>query len=79
MLGNPTTQTRIQALGQVQRRAARFVTSDYTSRTPGCVTKMQEDLGWDTLQGRQHKSILAMLNQIDHQLMDVKKEHSRLI
>lgn len=71
---DPTSQANILALEQVQRRAARFVTNDYTSRTRGCVTKMQEDLGWDTLQNRRRDSRLAMLYKIDHQLVDVKKE-----
>jgi hypothetical protein len=38
MVCNPTTQTLIQTLENVQRIAARFVINDYTSRTPGCMT-----------------------------------------
>ena len=43
--------------------------------TPGCVTRMQEDLRWDTLQNRRHDSRHSMLNKIDHQLVDEKKEN----
>lgn len=35
-------QYNIKALEQVQRRAAHYVFSDHTSRTPGCVTKISE-------------------------------------
>jgi hypothetical protein len=35
----------------VQRRAARFVINDYTSKTQGCVTSMLTSLEWQTLGG----------------------------
>jgi hypothetical protein len=35
MVCDPTTETLIQTIENVQRRAARFVINDYTSRTPG--------------------------------------------
>jgi hypothetical protein len=38
MVWDPITQTLIQTLENVQRKAARFVINDYTSRTQGCVT-----------------------------------------
>ena len=70
-----TTDYNIKILDQVQKRAARFVTNDYTTRTPGCVTRMQGDLGPSgTLQKRRFDSRLSMLYRIDHQLVDVKKE-----
>jgi hypothetical protein len=37
---DPYTQSSIQTLENVQRRAARYVCNDYHSRTPGCVTNM---------------------------------------
>ena len=40
-------QAYIKALEQVQRRAALYVNNDYTSRTPGCVTEMVNELGWE--------------------------------
>ena len=48
--------------------------NDYTTRTAGCVTRMQEDLGWDTLQNRRRDSRLSMLYKIDQHLVDVKEE-----
>ena len=50
MVCDPTTQTLIQTLENVQRRAARFVINDYTSRIPGCVTSMLTSLVWQTLE-----------------------------
>jgi hypothetical protein len=49
MVCDPTTYTLIQTLENVQRRAARFVINDYTSRTQGCVTSMLTSLEWQTL------------------------------
>ena len=72
---DPTIDHNIKILDQVQKRAARFVTNDYTTRTPVCVTRMQEDLGWDTLQKRWLDRRLSMLYRIDHQLVDVKKTY----
>ena len=48
----------IQTLENVQRRAARFVINDYTSRTPGCVTSMLTLLEWQTLEQRRRISRL---------------------
>jgi hypothetical protein len=44
--------TLIQTLENVQRRAARFVINDYTSRTQWCVTSMLTSLEWQTLEQR---------------------------
>ena len=71
---DPTTQFNIQTLEQVQKRASRFDFNDYTTRTPGCVTKMQDNLGWDTLQKRRQDSRLAKMYKIDHHLVDMEKE-----
>ena len=44
---DPTTQSNKQTLEQIQKRATgtRFVMNDYTMKTPGYVTCIQEDLG----------------------------------
>ena len=47
---DPTSQSKIKALENIQRRAARFVTNNYTDRTPGCVTNMITSLGWQSLE-----------------------------
>jgi hypothetical protein len=44
MVWDPTIQTLIQTLENVQRRTARLVINDYTSRTQGCVTSMLTSL-----------------------------------
>ena len=60
---------------QTQRRSARFVKNDYTTRTPGCVTCMQDNLGWVTLQNRWLNNGLSMLYKTDHQLVDMKENY----
>ena len=45
------SKKHITALERVQHQAARFCTSNY-QREPGTVTKILEDLQWDTLQTR---------------------------
>ena len=42
--GTPN-ESNIQSLEQIQKRAVRFVMNEYTTRTPGCVTRMQEWMG----------------------------------
>ena len=46
---DPYLQCDINRLEKVQRRAARFITGDYTSRTPGCMTNMLESLNLSPL------------------------------
>jgi hypothetical protein len=47
---DPHSSAETHKLEQVQRRAARFVHNNYTERTPGCVTHMVQNLGWQPLQ-----------------------------
>ena len=62
----PYRQADIKALEEVQRRAARYVFNDYTTRTPGCVTDMVKDLEWESLHDRQQISRLCLLYKIQH-------------
>ena len=71
---DPTTQTLIQTLENVQRRAARFIINDYTSRTPGCVTSMLTSLEWQTLEQRRRISRLVMMYKIQHQFVDIDRD-----
>ena len=66
---DPHTQANIKSLEQVQRRAARFVSSDYQSRTPGCVTKMLDDIKWEPLKDRRRLDRLSMLYRMQHCLI----------
>ena len=68
---DPALQTHITALEQVQRRAARYVCNEYHSRTPGCVTKMIDDLNWEPLEVRRRHERLCMLYRIYHYLVDI--------
>ena len=41
---DPNLQTDIDRLERIQKQAARFITSNYISKEPGCVTKMLKNL-----------------------------------
>ncbi|MEW8548097.1 MAG: reverse transcriptase family protein, partial [Candidatus Thiodiazotropha sp.] len=66
---DPYTQTNINKLEAVQRRAARFVTGDY--HTTSSVSDMINDLGWETLQQRRTQAKLVMMYRITHGLIDI--------
>ena len=68
---DPYQQTDIKALEQVQRRAARYVFNDYSTRTPGCVTKMLDDLEWEPLEVRRRHDRLSMFYRMQHNLIDI--------
>ena len=57
---DPALQTHITELEQVQRRATRYVCNDYHSRTPGCVSKMIDDLNWEPLEVRRRHERLGI-------------------
>ena len=54
----------IKALEAIQRRAIRFVCSDYSQFSS--VTSMQHSLGWDTLEVRQHLSTATIMYKDMH-------------
>ena len=70
---DPTSQSKIKVLENIQRRSALFVTNNYTDRTPGCVTNMITSLGWQSLEQRRHNSRLCMLYKIQHNLIDINR------
>ena len=61
---DPYYQTDIQRLEKVQRRAARWVSNDYSSYSS--VTSMLDHLRWPTLQKRHKISRLQILFQAIH-------------
>ena len=61
---NPYTEQDVAKLERVQRRAARFVCSDW--RQQSSVTKMQETLKWDHLEKRRLLSQATMFHRIHH-------------
>jgi hypothetical protein len=68
---DPHTQTDIDRLEMVQRRAARFVFNKYSPRTS--VTELLETLGWPTLQERRKRARLVMFTKIKDDLVKVNK------
>ena len=69
---DPHTTKNIDKVEMVQRRCARYVTSNY-ARTSS-VSSMLEDLNWPTLQTRRHNTSLAMMYRIRYGLVDIRWE-----
>ena len=63
---DPYQKVHQDSLEKVQRRAARFVTKEY--RHTCSVTKMLQNLGWETLQDRREKSRLLTLFKETHNI-----------
>ena len=61
---DPYTQTEIDRLEKVQRSAARFVTGNYRTREPGCVTAMLKELQLPSLQDRRKSIRLALFYKV---------------
>ena len=68
---DPSTSEDVTKLEKVQRQAARFVLDIYYDRTPGCVSKMVSDLGWESLQHRGRVDRLTTLYKIQHRLVEL--------
>lgn len=73
---DPYTQTNIQKLEMVQRRAARYVL--HRHRNTSSVTSMLQSLNWRSLENRRKDMRLCMMYKIDRGLVAISKE-SRLI
>ena len=61
---DPHLQGDIDRLEGIQRRAARFILHDYTSRQPGDVTKMLKTLNLPTLQERRQQQRLCFFYKV---------------
>ena len=68
---DPTSSEDITKLEKLQRQAARFVHGNYSERNPGCLTRMVNSLGWETLESRRKKDRLATLYKIRHGAVDM--------
>ena len=66
---DPYTQSNIQQLEAVQRRAARFVKGDY--RTTSSTSQMIQDLGWQPLQQRRQQAKVTLMYRIVYGLVDI--------
>ena len=73
LCGPQYTQSSIYAVEMLQRKAARFVCSDFARLSS--VTSMLEHLGWDTLEQRRNQLTLLMLYKIINQLVEVPHHH----
>ena len=61
---DPPYQRDIDNLERIQRRAARFITGDYTSQEQGCVTSMLKTLDLEPLQDRRKKARLTFFFKV---------------
>ena len=68
---DPHKQKDTRLLEKVQRRAARYVTNNYTDRSQGTVTSMLEYLKWTSLEHRRQQIRLGMLYKINNGLVDI--------
>ncbi|KAK3101432.1 hypothetical protein FSP39_003548 [Pinctada imbricata] len=68
---DPHQTTLIKDLEQVQHRAARFVHNEYRDTSPGCVTTLLNNLGWESLEHRRMKHRLTLCYKIQNQLVDI--------
>ena len=67
----PHKQNDIQLLERVQRRAARYVTNNYTDRLPDTVTSQLENLKWTSTEHRRRQICLGMFYKINDGLVDI--------
>ena len=71
---DPYLSRNINSLDQVQTWRARYVCNNYWDRTPGCVTKMIQDLGWQSLQEKKGDHRLTLLYKQKNSLLDIDPE-----
>ena len=67
---DPHSQNNINTLERIQRQAARFCKNNY-SREPGSVTKLLQELGWETLQARRKHKRITTLYKMEHNIIDI--------
>jgi hypothetical protein len=73
---DPTAQSSINQLEAVQRKAARYVMSDF--RRDSSVTNMINQLNWETLEMRRRKLKLTMLYKVLNNIVDVTPEQLQI-
>ena len=74
---DPYTQTDINKIEAVQRKAARFVMADF--RRESSVTEMIQQLQWESLQARRKSTKLVMMYKAVNNLVDLYPEQLRLV
>ena len=70
--GTHTVKIIINTLEIIQRQARQhdFAKNNY-SREPGSVTKLLQELGWETLQARRKHKIITTLYKMEHNIIDI--------
>ena len=64
IIWDPSTKKDIDQLERVQRCAVRFITKDYTSRSPGCMTRLTRNLDLPLLQERRKQQRLCFFYKV---------------
>ena len=72
------SQNNINTLERIQRQAARFCKNNY-SREPGSVTKLLQELGWETLQARRKHKRITTLYKMEHNIIDIPLSSTILV
>ena len=73
---DPPTQHLKDELEAVQRRGARFVMNQPTYRYPkASVSKMIQDLQWDSLQSRRNRSGITMFYKVVNNLVAIPSSY----
>ena len=70
----PHHNKNVHSLEQVRRRVARIVHRNYKERTPGCVTKLVQCLGCESLQHRRCNNRIITLFKIQHGIIDISPD-----
>ena len=73
VIQSPHLHTNIHQIEMIQKKAARFVFSDYFRYSS--VTAMLNELDWQSLERRRDDSILVMFHKIINQYVDIPYDH----
>jgi hypothetical protein len=64
IIWNPYLKTDVDRLERIQHQVARFITGDYKTREPGCITKLLIDLQLPTLEKRRTAQRLIFMFKV---------------
>lgn len=64
IIWDPYLKTDVDRLERIQHQVARFITGDYKTREPGCITKMLIDLELPTLEKRRTAQRLIFMFKV---------------
>ena len=69
IIWDPYLKTDVDRLERIQHQSARFITCDYKTREPGCITKMLIDLELPTLEKRRTAQRLIFMFKLVESLV----------